>query len=81
MDSIMEKNLRTFADWFMKQQEDYAEKVSEVSRLEEAVEAAWQLIEFAWLMIYDTYLSDSDKLEKIWNAINAFYDKYWKEDV
>lgn len=81
MDSIMEKNLKTFAEWFMKQQEDYAEKVSEVSRLEEAVEAAAQLIELAWLLIYDTDLPDSEKLEKIWNAINIFYDKYGEGDV
>ena len=81
MDSIMEKNLKTFAEWFMKQQEDYAEKISEVDRLEEAVEVAAELINLAWLLIYDTDLPDSEKLEKIWNAINMFYDKYWDPNI
>jgi hypothetical protein len=49
----------------MKQQEDYAEKISEVDRLEEAVKAAAELINLAWLLIYDTDLPDSEKLEKI----------------
>ena len=78
MDSIIEKNLKTFAEWFMKQQEVYAEKVSEVDRLEEAVQAAADLINLSRLLIYDTDLPDSEKVEKIWNAINIFYDKYGK---
>ena len=61
----------------MEQQEDYAKKVSEVHRLEEAVEAAAELIELAWMLIFDTKdMTDSERVEKIWNAINIFYDKY-----
>ena len=36
-----------------------------MDRFEEAVKAAADLIELAWLLIYDTDLPDSEKLEKI----------------
>mgnify|MGYP006908807233 CR=1 FL=1 len=35
-----------------------------------------ELINFARLLIYDTDLPNDEKIEKIWNAINRFYDKY-----
>ena len=35
-----------------------------------------ELINFARLLIYDTDLPNDEKIEKIWNAINMFYDKY-----
>ena len=60
---------------------NYEENMDYLSRLQEASEAAADLIELAWLLIYDTDLPDSEKLEKIWNAINIFYDKYWNQDV
>lgn len=81
MDSIMENNLKTFAKWFIQQQEEYAENLSYINKLQEANEAAWKLIEIARMLIYDTDLPDSEKLEKIWNAINIFYDKYWDPNI
>jgi hypothetical protein len=81
MDSIMENNLKTFAKWFIQQQEEYAENLSYINKLQEASEAAWKLIELARMLIYDTDLPDSEKLEKIWNAINIFYDKYWDPNL
>ena len=35
-----------------------------------------ELINLARLLIYDTDLPNDEKIEKIWNAINMFYDKY-----
>ena len=35
-----------------------------------------ELINLARLLIYDTDLPNDEKIEKIWNAINRFYDKY-----
>lgn len=34
------------------------------------------LINLARLLIYDTDLPNDEKIDKIWNAINMFYDKY-----
>ena len=60
---------------------NYEENIAYLSRLQEASEAAADLIELAWMLIYNTDLPDKEKLEKIWNAINIFYDKYWNQDV
>lgn len=38
MDEIMDKNLRSFASWFMKQQEDYDDVIEENKELREKVE-------------------------------------------
>ena len=35
-----------------------------------------ELINLTRLLIYDTDLPNDEKIEKIWNAINMFYDKY-----
>lgn len=35
-----------------------------------------EIINLARLLIYDTDLPNDEKIEKIWNAINRFYDKY-----
>jgi len=35
-----------------------------------------EIINLARLLIYDTDLPNDEKIEKIWNAINIFYDKY-----
>lgn len=82
MDEIMEKNLKSFAKWLMKQQQSYAELVNEVEGLRNQIEEMGEVINLARLLIYDTKeMTDSERVEKIWNAINIFYDKYWNEDV
>lgn len=35
-----------------------------------------EIINLARLLIYDTDLPNDEKIERIWNAINMFYDKY-----
>ena len=35
-----------------------------------------EIINLARLLIYDTDLPNDEKIDKIWNAINRFYDKY-----
>lgn len=49
----------------------------ECEKLLDMMEDASELINLAWLLIYDTRdMPDSEIVEKIWNAINIFYDKY-----
>ena len=38
MDEIMEKNLKTFADWFMQQQSEYSRLLEENSEMREELE-------------------------------------------
>lgn len=46
-------------------------------RKTELIEDMSELIWLARLLIYDVKdMPDSERLEKIWNAINIFYDKY-----
>ena len=40
------------------------------------IEDMAELINLFRLLIYDTNLSNDERVEKIWNAINIFYDKY-----
>ena len=35
-----------------------------------------ELLFLIWLLIFDTNLSNDERVEKIWNALNLFYDKY-----
>ena len=84
MDDIMEKNLRTFADWFMKQQQDYAEKIEEVEVLKEQIEDMASLIDMAWMLIFNVKewaMTDTEKVEKIGHAINMLYDRWnvWEQ--
>ena len=92
MDSIMEKNLKTFADWFMQQQSEYSRLLTENSEMREElelwhdkieeIEAMGDLINLIRMLIFNTKdMTDSERVEKIWNAINILYDKYdvWGE--
>lgn len=92
MDEIMEKNLKTFADWFMQQQSEYSRLLTENSEMREElelwhdkteeIEAMGDLINLIRMLIFNTKdMTDSERVEKIWNAINILYDKYdvWGE--
>lgn len=92
MDEIMEKNLKTFADWFMQQQSEYSRLLAENQEMREElelwydkteeIEAMWDLINLIRMLIFNTKdMTDSERVEKIWNAINILYDKYdvWGE--
>ena len=46
------------------------------TKFTERINAMDELIYLAWLLIYDTKLPENEKLEKIGNAINIYYDKY-----
>ena len=53
---------------------DYKERFEKKMQM---IEEMWELINLFWLLIYDTKdMTDSERVEKIWNAINIFYDKY-----
>ena len=94
MDEIMEKNLKTFADWFMQQQSEYSRLLEENSEMREElelwhdkteeIEAMWDLINLIRMLIFNTKdMTDSERVEKIWNAINILYEKYdvyWEKD-
>ena len=92
MDEIMEKNLKTFADWFMQQQSEYSRLLEENSEMREElelwhdkteeIEAMGDVINLIRMLIFNTKdMTDSERVEKIWNAINILYDKYdvWGE--
>ena len=56
-----------------KEKSEYKERLDKsIQKIEEMAE----LINLFRLLIYDTYLSNDEIVEKIWNAINMFYDKY-----
>ena len=57
-----------------KEKADYKERFEKKMQM---IEEMWELINLFWLLIYDTKdMTDSERVEKIWNAINIFYDKY-----
>lgn len=78
MDEIMEKNLKTFAAWFMKQQQDYEEKIQEVEVLKKQIYDLTMLIDYAYKLIYGTTdeTTDKERVELIWKAIDELYDKW-----
>ena len=94
MDEIMEKNLKTFADWFMQQQSEYSRLLEENSEMREElelwhdkteeIEAMGDLINLIRMLIFNTKdMTDGERVEKIWNAINILYEKYdvyWDKD-
>ena len=81
MDEIMEKNLKSFAKWLMKQQQSYAELVNEIEGLRSQIDDMGEVLNLAWMLIYDTKkMTDSERVEKIWNAINILFEKYWVYD-
>ena len=47
----MEKNLRTFADWFMKQQEEFAENKNKIKDLEMENEAKEDFINYCYSQV------------------------------
>ena len=56
-----------------KEKSDYKARLDKtMQRIEDMAE----LINLFRLLIYDTDLSNDERVEKIWNAINIFYDKY-----
>lgn len=92
MDEIVEKNLKTFADWFMQQQSEYSRLLAENQEMREElelwydkteeIEAMGDVINLIRMLIFNTKdMTDSERVEKIWNAINILYDKYdvWGE--
>jgi hypothetical protein len=46
------------------------------TKITERINAINELVYLAWLIIYDTKIPESEKLEKIGNAINIYYEKY-----
>lgn len=57
-----------------KEKAEYKERFEKKMQM---IEEMWELINLFWLLIYDTKdMTDSERVEKIWNAINIFYDKY-----
>ena len=90
----MEKNLKTFADWFMQQQSEYSRLLEENSEMREElelwhdkteeIEAMGDLINLIRMLIFNTKdMTDGERVEKIWNAINILYEKYdvyWDKD-
>ena len=56
-----------------KEKSEYKERFETKMQM---IEDMAELINLFRLLIYDTNLSNDERVEKIWNAINIFYDKY-----
>ena len=56
-----------------KEKSEYKERFEKKMQM---IEDMAELINLFRLLIYDTNLSNDERVEKIWNAINIFYDKY-----
>ena len=57
-------------------EEKKADYKSRLDKTMQRIEDMAELINLFRLLIYDTNLSNDERVEKIWNAINIFYDKY-----
>ena len=60
--------------------ENYLE---EYNKMVSCIDDMKELIWLTWLLIFDTKnMTDSERVEKIWNAVNLFYDKWeWQTNV
>ena len=57
-------------------EEKKADYKARLDKTMQRIEDMAELINLFRLLIYDTNLSNDERVEKIWNAINIFYDKY-----
>ena len=57
-------------------EEKKADYKARLDKTMQRIEDMAELINLFRLLIYDTDLSNDERVEKIWNAINIFYDKY-----